>query len=157
MQALAAFLFFLLALPAVTQPTLKETQLWIAEKIGSHGYAEATVSNKYSVTYEEDWIVVQETTINSVFGERSCKYYIKLRDVGYISTTKYESTIWFNIVMRTMDNSTDWCGKMEDGICSLIFRKSTFEQDNLAERMRKAMSRLVELNGGKPLPAGETY
>jgi len=46
---------------------------------------------------------------------------------------------------------------MEDGICSLIFRKSTFEQDNLAERMRKAMSRLVELNGGKPLPAGETY
>jgi len=58
MQALAAFLFFLLALPAVTQPTLKETQLWIAEKIGSHGYAEATVSNKYSVTYEEDWIVV---------------------------------------------------------------------------------------------------
>lgn len=157
MRTLTALLFPLLALPGWTQPGLKETQLWIAEKVAAYGFADASVSNRYSVTYEEDWIVIQETTFNSVFGERTCKYYIKLPDIAYISTTKYESTIWFNFVMRTMDNSTDWCGKMEDGTCSLIFRRSTFDQDDLAVRMRRAISRLVELNGGKPLPTGETY
>lgn len=157
MRRLITLLFPLLTLPAWPQPGLKETQLWLAEKIAAYGFADGGVSNKYSATYEEDWIVIQETTYNSFFGETTCKYYLKLPDIAYISTTKYEKTIWFNFVMRTMDNSTDWCGKMDDGTCSLIFRRSTFEQDNLTERMRKAVSRLVELNGGKPLPTGETY
>lgn len=163
---LALLLTLLHSLEVNAQASLEQTEQWISEKLNSYGYCGEGVANRYTVTFGhhegvlkgfmEDYMSVGLSEDAPFVGHSTCVTTIHIPAISYVSFTPHETTIWLNLVLKNTDNkSLDTCDDIEDHVYSFILRKS-FEDDELPNRMRKAFSRLVELNGGK-LGTGEPY
>lgn len=162
MKATTTILLLLYSLCVHSQePTGEETQRWIAEKIAAYGHG----SNRYKVgfgapdgvvtTPAEMWF--QASSWHSFTGEVVCLGQVDVREIAYISFTNYSDAVWLNLVLKSSHpNSWDDCDKIEsNGRCSFILRRQ-FNDDGLPDRIKRAFSRLVELQGGK-LATEEPY
>jgi hypothetical protein len=157
-------LFCLLILSVLTvnsyTQTKEDTQAWISEKIENFRYDYKY--HIYNVKFKEGDMIIENTTANTLFYSK-----IPLKKVSQINVEYFNNEGKEGYIIRIGCKNAEKCvetGKIVDGVLQRsiydmelikIFLNVNFKQDNLPERMKKALLHIVKLNGGKVI--SETF
>jgi hypothetical protein len=128
-----------------------ETETWISEKIKMYGEKSSDVENDYILTFKNGLIEVTHTTkINNRL--YTINAYITIKDISSFQFTEEKDVILLKI--QTNDTSKvksklnfEDKYKLSDNY-NFILNKS-FKNNDLINRMTKAINNLIKLNGGK--------
>jgi hypothetical protein len=143
------------------KPTKLETEQWIKEKIASNSYDGGDTKHNYSIYFEAGEIVIKDQLWMSITGFMNLSTRFRIADLDYLSMAQKTDNVWLTLHLQSGKIAYQLCEGMPDkidieGTYDFILNKS-FLNENLPERMKKAFSRLMELNGGKALVLKEAY
>lgn len=133
-----------------------DTHDWISGKISSYGYTDDhSVWHTHTVEFVgTDMIITTRTVMGGVYETTLVKVNkIPIRQIGRIEFVEKSHNVWMKIYSRNgvktirstwnVDNDVTMVSTVE------LILNSSFNRD-LQERMRTAMSHLIEIHGGTP-------
>ncbi len=113
------------------------------------------VSHTYTITFDKDQMIVNCTTsilLNEGFKHIKSTTKINILDIDNISVLIKEQAVWLTIRIKDGKKITNIKadGSVREDIEFNFVLDKSFNEEKLPERIKKAFSRLIELNGGNP-------
>jgi hypothetical protein len=142
-----------------SKPTKSETENWIKEKIRTHSRDDGDTKDDYILTFEDSNIIIVNNHWGETYGKIKEQITFKMSDIDFISITDKSACVWLKIFLKSGKTYTLYMNGEAQGNESSyqITLNKAFNENNLPERMKKAFSRLIELNGGTPSDIKEPY
>lgn len=138
------------AFSQTTKPSLDETQKWLNEKINGFSYDSEDAKYNYTIDFSKGIMTVRDkNTFTSPFRTHDNTYTCNLTDIDFFTFKEKPYNIWLTFKMKEGKYETrimDGEKFQSFGEINILLSKS-IKNDNLMERIRKALNRIFELNG----------
>lgn len=132
------------------KPTQDETQKWLNEKINGYSYDSEDAKYNYTIDFSKGIMTVRDkNTFTSPFRTHDNTYSCNLADIDFFTFKAKPYNIWLTFKMKEGKYETrimDGEKFQSFGEINILLNK-TIKNDNLMERIRKALNRIFELNG----------
>ena len=140
-------------------PTLKETQDWIKEKIESNGLRAYHMETYYEVLYSDSGDLIIKQTAWFTIREQSTidVYTIPIKKMDKIKYQMNDMDVTLKIRCRKSESAQILCETYEKDVIvetkniddfTIVMGKN-FKNYDLTNRLIKAVNHLIELNGGE--------
>lgn len=133
-----------------TKPNQQETQKWLNEKINGYSYDSEDAKYNYTIDFSKGIMTVRDkNTFTSPFRTHDNTYTCNLADIDFFTFKEKPYNIWLTFKMKEGKYETrimDGEKFQSFGEINILLSKS-IKNDNLMERIRKALNRIFELNG----------
>ena len=142
-----------------SKPTLEESQRWLNEKINGYSYDSEDAKYNYTIDFSKGVMTVRDkNTFTSPFRTHDNTYSCNLTDIDFFTFKEKAYNVWLTFKMKEGKFETrimDGEKFQSFGEINILLNKSV-KNDNLIERITKAINRILELNGISP-KGGETF
>lgn len=131
-----------------------ETEDWIKEKIFSYSYKSADISHSYVIDFNSGTMLIRNTSISVVGSfkqEIYCDYWIPIKEISSFRFEENQNNIHFKFLKKNNAKiKSEWLKdkdyKYSDNFYFILDK--SFKNDDMFNRMTKAINNLIKLNGG---------
>ncbi|SRR6266542_1684486 len=133
-----------------SKPTLEESQRWLNEKINGLSYDSEDAKYNYTIDFSKGVMTVRDkTTFTSPFRTHDNTYSCNFTDIDFFTFKEKSYNVWLTFKMKEGKYETrimDGEKFQSFGEINILLNRSV-KNDNLIERITKAINRILEFNG----------
>lgn len=132
-----------------TKPNQEETQRWLNEKINSFSYDSEDAKYNYTIGFSKGIMTVRDkNTFTSPFRTHDNTYSCNLTDIDFFTFKDKPYNVWLTFKLKEGTYETrimDGEKFQSFGEINILLSKG-IKNDNLIDRITKAINRIFELN-----------